>query len=261
MNSKTPVQSQSAQMAVWRGVLRFMMQALPAVHHYHQVARCSLGTSLLEMPSWHHSKRRFDEQVWFVEYVKNTHKCLWGGRMSAVRHSRGGWRDQSGCCADLHTEGASVKDVWGGGLEERRRAMGCWGITKIIANNTKHCCVVRHAWQQSWPLTAERNKQFIEWARIHIATVVRLKRWQLPMWRNAAIMSDTFPHLPMPPKSSFQDVSQEQKCQIPEQKTKINTVINVDVHSFVIGEIFQSFSLQGERELKIKWQPVPLSEG
>lgn len=186
MNSKTPVQSQSAQMAVWRGVLRFMMQALPAVHHYHQVARCSLGTSLLEMPSWHHSKRHFDEQVWFVEYVKNTHKCLWGGRMSAVRHSRGGWRDQSGCCADLHTEGASVKDVWGGGLEERRRAMGCWGITKIIANNTKHCCVVRHAWQQSWPLTAERNKQFIEWARIHIATVVRLKRWQLPMWRNAA---------------------------------------------------------------------------
>lgn len=186
MNSKTPVQSQSAQMAVWRGVLRFMMQALPAVHHYHQVARCSLGTSLLEMPSWHHSKRRFDEQVWFVEYVKNTHKCLWGGRMSAVRHSRGGWRDQSGCCADLHTEGASVKDVWGGGLEERRRAMGCWGITKIIANNTKHCCVVRHAWQQSWPLTAERNKQFIEWARIHICTVVRLKRWQLPMWRNAA---------------------------------------------------------------------------
>lgn len=186
MNSITPVQSQSAQMAVWRGVLRFMMQALPAVHHYHQVARCSLGTSLLEMPSWHHSKRRFDEQVWFVEYVKNTHKCLWGGRMSAVRHSRGGWRDQSGCCADLHTEGASVKDVWGGGLEERRRAMGCWGITKIIANNTKHCCVVRHAWQQSWPLTAERNKQFIEWARIHICTVVRLKRWQLPMWRNAA---------------------------------------------------------------------------
>lgn len=56
----------------------------------------------------------------------------------------------------------------------------------------------------------------------------------------------------MPPKSSFQNISQGQKCQIPEQKTKINAVINVNIHSFVIGEIFQSWFLRAERELKIK---------
>lgn len=72
------------------------------------------------------------------------------------------------------------------------------------------------------------------------------------MWRNAAIMPDTFPHLEMPQLCSFQDVSQGQKCQIPEQKTKISSVINIDVCSFVTGEIFQFCSLRPERELKIK---------
>lgn len=41
-------------------------------------------------------------------------------------------------------------------------------------------------------------------------------------------------------------------CQIPDQMTKINVVINVDVRSFVIGKIFKSWTLRAEWELKIK---------
>lgn len=72
------------------------------------------------------------------------------------------------------------------------------------------------------------------------------------MWRKDAIMPDTFLHLEMLQLSSFQDDSQGQKCQIPEQKTKISSVIIVDVCSFVISEIFQFRSLQAKRELRIK---------
>lgn len=73
--------------------------------------------------------------------VWKTRKCWCCGRTSAVRHWGGGWRDQSCCCC-------------GGGLEEQRCALGCWGITNIIANDTRHCWVVRHARLQRWPLTA-----------------------------------------------------------------------------------------------------------
>lgn len=168
MNSQTPVQLQCVNGSLARSAL-FYNAPSPSVRPSNWTTCWPLLLSIIiikwdvatwrrrcQMPSQNHSKRCFKELGLIC--VKNMCECLQCGSTSAFRHLQRGWQDQSCCCADLHTVGASVKDVWGGRMEDRRWALGCWGITNIIANDTRHCSVIQHARQQRCLLTASKKK-------------------------------------------------------------------------------------------------------
>lgn len=109
-------------------------------------------------------------------------------------------------------------------------------------------------------LQSRRNKQFIERACIHTAAV-RLEKWQLLMWSNAAIMSDTSLlgrksnksqtriHW-CPPKSNFQDALQGRTCQIPDPKGKDYAVINIYVSSFCYWQDISVSISPGWKQIK-----------
>lgn len=111
-------------------------------------------------------------------------------------------------------------------------------------------------------LQSRRNKQFIERACIHTAAG-RLERWQLLMWSNAAIMSDTsllgrksnksqtrirWCHRNRITRTLYKDDCVKLRI----QKGKIKQSLTFTSLHFVIGEIFRSPSLRAESELKIK---------
>lgn len=112
-------------------------------------------------------------------------------------------------------------------------------------------------------LQPRRNKQFIERACIHPAAV-RLERWQLLMWRNAAIMSDTSLRGRKSnksqtrihwwyQKSNFQDVFfKDKRVKFLNKSKRLTQPLTFMGLHFVIGEIFRYPSLRAERELKIR---------
>lgn len=111
-------------------------------------------------------------------------------------------------------------------------------------------------------LQSRRNKQFIERACIHIAAV-RLERWQLLMWSNAAIMSDTSllgrksnksqTHIHWCHRNRIsRTLYKDERVKFRIQKGKIKQSLTFTSLHFVIGEIFRFPSLRAESELKIK---------
>lgn len=111
-------------------------------------------------------------------------------------------------------------------------------------------------------LQCRRNKQFIERACIHSAAV-RLERWQLLMWRNAAIMSDTSLCGRKSNKSQtrihwwYQNrisrtFYKDKRVKFLNKRKWLTQSLTFMCLHFVIGEIFRSPSLRAERQLKIK---------
>lgn len=201
LNGEPPKQHCSVQKAVWRGVLHFTMFSLPACAQLigppagpsccpsssscsfflHDALLTSRQNSILK------NKPSAPVIVGFVRPVKNTRRYLRRACASAVKHSWGGWQAQSRCHADLHTWG---EVSWRSGGEP-------WSIegSLISLPPTQDTVVSFDAPDSKGDLWTARlqsrgNKQFIERACIHTAAV-RLERWQLLMWSNAAIMSDT----------------------------------------------------------------------